>query len=167
MQPYLSSVADPDLVFGGPQPVRSDEWFVQTTWTISQVQQGLPVFNQSFPGGMDATVQHELPSTDWSVIFRPHLLGFLVLPLDNAMAIKWWLPGLALIAACYFFLVTIVPKRPIMAAAVAVAFFFSPFFQLWYLPDQKAAPDPPRPRPKPTFETAWESCAAAVSAMVP
>jgi hypothetical protein len=130
---FVSSSSDPDLLAGEPQAIRSDEWFVQTGWTISQVEQGLPATNHTFPGGMDATVQHDLPSTDWSVGFRPHLLGFLVLPLDNAMALKWWLPGFALIIACYIFMVTILPRRPVMAAAVSVGFFFAPFFQWWYL----------------------------------
>ncbi|RDV45527.1 hypothetical protein DOE76_06765 [Leifsonia sp. ku-ls] len=130
---YLSTSSDPELVAGQPEPIRSDEWFVQTSWTVSQVEQGLPIRNHVFPGGMDATVQHDLPSTDWSVAFRPHLLGFLFLPLDNAMALKWWLPGFAMIVACYLFLVALLPRRPIMAAAVSVGFFFAPFFQWWYL----------------------------------
>lgn len=129
----ISSTSDPDLIFDEPQAIRSDEWLVQTTWTISQVEQGLPVRNEVFPGGMDATVQHDLPSLDWSTAFRPHLVGFLFLPLDHAMAVKWWLPGFSLIAAVYLFAVTLMPRRPMTAAALAVGFFFAPFFQWWYL----------------------------------
>jgi hypothetical protein len=125
--------ADPDLIAGTPQTIRSDEWFVQTSWTISQVEQGLPIENESFPGGMDATVQHDLPSRDWSVAFRPHLLGFFFLPLDNAMALKWWLPGFALMAVVYLFVLTMLPRRPVAAAAMAVGMFFAPFVQWWYL----------------------------------
>lgn len=130
---FFSNTSDSRLLAGSPKAIRSDEWNVQTTWTISQVEQGLPVINQTFPGGMDATVQHDLPSTDWSVIFRPHLLGFLFLPLDQAMAWKWWLPGFILIASIYFFGVTLLPRRPIFTTLLAIGFFFSPFFQWWYL----------------------------------
>lgn len=125
--------ADPDLLANQPLPIRSDEWYVQTSWTISQVEQGLPIENGSFPGGMDATVQHDLPSWDWSMAFRPHLLGFWFLPLDQAMALKWWLPGFALIAAVYVFVLTLLPRRPLTAALFGVGFFFAPFFQWWYL----------------------------------
>lgn len=125
---------DERLIAGVPQPVRSDEWSVQTAWTISQVQQGLPVVNEGFPGGFDSTVQSDLPSIDWSTAFRPHLLGFLVLPLDNAMALKWWLPAFAMMAAAYVLLLMLVPGRPATAAFVSAAFFFSPFFQWWFLP---------------------------------
>lgn len=130
---FVSSSPDPDLIAGHPEPVRSDEWYVQTSWTISQVEQGLPIENKSFPGGMNTTVQHDLPNTDWSMAFRPHVLGFLVLPLDNAMALKWWLPGFALMAAVYLFVITLLPRRPITAVLLSIGFFFAPFFQWWYL----------------------------------
>ena len=130
---YLSSREDSDLIAGQPQPIRSDEWFVQTPWTISQVEQAFPIRNEAFPGGMDATVQHDLPAADWSTAFRPHLLGFFFLPLDQAMAVKWWLPGFALIAAVYLFVIALLPRRPIAALALGVGFFFSPFLQWWYL----------------------------------
>lgn len=133
LQPSFEVGHDPNLLANTPKAIRSDEWYVQTSWTISQVQQGLPIDNQAFPGGMDATVQHDLPTWDWSMVFRPHLLGFWFLPLDNAMALKWWLPGFALIAAVYLFAVLLLPRRPIAAAMFAVAFFCSPFFQWWYL----------------------------------
>ncbi len=92
---------DPDLLAGTPQLIRTDEWNVQTVWAIAQAEQGLPVENQTFPGGMDATIPQDLPRADWSVAFRPHLLGFLAWDVDHAIALKWWLPGLSLIAAAY------------------------------------------------------------------
>lgn len=129
----ISSGEDPALVAGEPAPIRSDEWFVQTSWVISQVEQGLPPRNETFPGGMDATVQNDLPTTDWSTALRPHLLGFFVLPLDQAMALKWWLPGFAVIAAGYLLALVLMPRRPLASAALSVGFFFAPFFQWWYL----------------------------------
>lgn len=124
---------DQALIVGEPQGIRSDEWFVQTSWVISQVEQGLPARNETFPGGMDATVQHDLPTSDWSTILRPHLWGFFFLPLAQAMALKWWLPGLAIIGAGYLLAAVLLPRRPLVASALAVGFFFSPFFQWWYL----------------------------------
>lgn len=129
----LHEGTDPDLIAGTPQAVRGDEWAVQTVWAIAQAEQGLPVENQTFPGGMDATIPQDLPRADWSVAFRPHLLGFLAWGADHAIALKWWLPGLALIASVYCFAVTILPKRPFLAAGIAGGFFLSPFFQWWFL----------------------------------
>jgi len=47
--------------------------------------------------------------------------------------VKWWLPGFLLIAFSYLFAVILLPRRPIAAFGIAIAFFFSPFFQWWYL----------------------------------
>ena len=125
---------DPNLLLGVPRAIRTDEWLVQSSWIVSQVHQGFPLINGTFPGGMDASVQNDLPVWDWSSLFRPHVVGFLVLPLDQGMAVRWWLPGLSLIAAAYLLLVTLMPRRPLTAAVLAVVFFLSPLIQWWFLP---------------------------------
>lgn len=125
---------DPALLAFEPQPIRSDEWNVQTVFTISQVQEDYARFNESIPGGVDMSVLWEVPYAEWSTAFRPHNAGFFVLPLDNAFALKWWLPGAALLVAGYMFVVTLWPRRPVAAALLSVAFLASPFFQWWYLP---------------------------------
>ncbi|MFB2557316.1 DUF7657 domain-containing protein [Herbiconiux liangxiaofengii] len=125
---------DPALIAGKPRQIRSDEWLVQSSWIVSQSQQGFPTLNETLPGGMDATVQNDLPSWDWSSIFRPHVLGFLVLPLDNGMAVRWWLPALLLAAGCYWFIVTVLPRRPLTAALLTGGLFFTPILQWWFLP---------------------------------
>jgi hypothetical protein len=130
----VSEGHDPQLIAGSPQLIRSDEWYVGASWTIAQVQQGLPERNQTVPGGMDAALPHDLPRLDWSIAFRPHLLGYTFLDVGRGMAWKWWAPGLALIAAAFCFLVTLLPRRPALAAAIAVGFYFSPFFQWWFQP---------------------------------
>lgn len=126
--------ADPDLLAGHPQGIRSDEWLVQSSWVISQIREGFPVINQSFPGGMDATIQNDLPTWDWSSIFRPHVVGFLFLPLDQGMAVRWWLPILAALIAAFVFAVTLMPRRPVTAAFLAIALCLSPMIQWWFLP---------------------------------
>lgn len=134
---YYSQVhvgQDPDLIAGHPQGIRSDEWNVATYWAISQVQQGLPEESETFPGGMDAAVPQDLPRADWSVAFRPHLMGYVFLDLDQASAWKWWLPALSLLAAAYCFVVTVLPRRPATAALLSIGFYFSPFFQWWFMP---------------------------------
>jgi hypothetical protein len=125
---------DADLLVGQPREIRTDEWLVQSSWIVSQVQQGFPVFNHTLPGGMDATIQNDLPSWDWSSVFRPHVLGFLLLPLDQGMAVRWWLPLIGLVVAVYAFVVTVLPRRPVLAAFVAAAVAFSPLIQWWFLP---------------------------------
>ena len=123
---------DPDLIAGEPLPTRSDEWNVAVVWTIAQVEQGLPERNGTFPGGMDADLPFDLPHRGASIALKPHLWGFLFLDLDQAMAWKWWLPALALIGSAYILFVSLLPRRPALSAALAVAFYYSPFFQWWH-----------------------------------
>src|SRR6478609_863289 len=131
----LGEGPDPRLIAGVPRDIRIDEWLNQTSWIISQASQGFPAVNHTFPGGMDATVLSNLPNTDWSNYFRPHLLASLVLPLDQGIAWRWWLPGLALVVSCYVFAVSLMPRRPVTAAMLSVALFFTPIIQWWWHPD--------------------------------
>jgi len=131
---YFGTGADPQLLHGEPRPIRSDEWLVQSSWIVSQYQQGFPVLNQTLPGGMDATVQNDLPSWDWSTFFRPHLFGFLALPMDQGMAVRWWLPAFAMVGACYSFVVSLLPRRPLTAVFLSGALLLTPIIQWWFLP---------------------------------
>lgn len=123
---------DPALLLNSPERIRSDEWNVGTTWTISQLQQGLPEVNRAFPGGMDAAIPQDLPRRDWSIAFRPQLIGYLVLDADHGTAARWWIPFLSLLAAAYMFSVTVLPRRPLTSAALALGFAASPFFTWWF-----------------------------------
>jgi hypothetical protein len=127
--------ADPRLVWGSPQQIRGDEWLVQQGWVVSQAQQGFPVINGTFPGGMNSTAVMELPSWDWTALLRPHMWGFLLFGLEVGVAWQWWIPGIGLASAAYLLFVTLVPRRPVTAALVATAVFFSPIIQWWYGPN--------------------------------
>jgi hypothetical protein len=131
---FFGTGPDPSLLLGDPRKIRSDEWLVQSSWIVSQAQQGFPLINQTFPGGMDSTVQNDLPTWDWSSLFRPHVWGYLLFPLDQGMAVRWWLPALALVTSTYIFVVSVLPKRPLTAAMLAIGLLYSPIFQWWFLP---------------------------------
>ncbi|SEN95117.1 DUF7657 domain-containing protein [Cryobacterium luteum] len=125
---------DPALLAGEPRGIRSDEWLVQSSWIVSQAQSGFGALNSTLPGGMDATVQNDLPSWDWSSIFRPHTAGLLFLPLDQGMAWRWWFPAFAVLVSVYWFCVSLLPRRPCAATMFAVAVLCSPLLQWWFLP---------------------------------
>jgi hypothetical protein len=132
---YYSSVSegtDPNLIIGEPRAIRSDEWNIGTPLSIGQVQQGLPEVNRSLPGGQDAAIPMDLPRRDWSVIFRPHHFGHLILPLDSAFSWAWWIPLAVMLIAAYQFVVTVLPRRPELAALAAIGLGTAPFFQWWF-----------------------------------
>jgi hypothetical protein len=132
LRTFFETGDDARLLFGFPKGIRSDEWLVHSGWVISQVQQGLPALNMSLFGGVETAFLQELPTYDWTMIFRPQLWGFFFLPFDQAAAIKWWLPIFAMMAAAFFLFISLVPKRPFSAFILAIAFAFNPFIQWWF-----------------------------------
>lgn len=130
----LGDGADPRLLFGSPRAIRQDEWLIQQSWVVSSFQHGFAASNPMFPGGSDVTVLNELPSWDWSSLFRPHLWGYLLFGLDVGVAWHWWVPALLLVVGCYVFVVSVLPRRPVFAALLAMAMYFTPLLQWWYGP---------------------------------
>lgn len=130
----LGSGEDPRLIAGSPRGIRSDEWLVQQAWVISQYNTGFGAINPTFPGGSDVVLLNELPSWDWSSVFRPHLWGYLLFGLDTGISWHWWVPALTLVSGTYLFMVSMLPRRPLTAATFAVGIYFTPILQWFYTP---------------------------------
>lgn len=130
---FAPATDDPQIVMAKPRPIRSDEWYIQSTWVISQVEQNYPRISNSYPGGWDTTVQHDLPVRDWPTIFQPHQWGFFVLPLHQALAIKWWTPSLFMCLAVFAFSILRMPRRPWTSALIGASAFLAPYVQWWFL----------------------------------
>ena len=130
----LGSGTDPRLLIGSPRAIRSDEWLVQQSWVVSQAAHGYPAINPTFPGGLDMAVLNELPSWDWSSVFRPHLWGYLFFGVNAGIAWHWWIPAVAMFIGGYLLVVSILPRRPITAALISVGIFFTPLLQWFYTP---------------------------------
>ncbi len=129
---YGKSVKDSSLIFGKPKSIRSDEWIVNTQKTISQSANNYPKVNANIGLGENERLINDVPTRDWSVLFKPHNLGFFVIPFENAFSLKWWSMSYLLVISSYFFVLLFLPRRYLLAALLSLAFLFSPFFQWWY-----------------------------------
>lgn len=85
-----SEAHDPNLLYGKPQPIRSDEWLGSTQFTIRQEKIGFPAYDDGLGSGRDVTKHPDNPTKDWVTLFRPHNWSFFVMPLENAFAFRWW-----------------------------------------------------------------------------
>lgn len=129
---YGREVQDPDLVYGSPKPIRSDEWLGGTQLTIMQDQSDYPEYNQHLvSGGNDVSKVFDAPTKDWVTFFRPYNIPFLALPFDFAFAIKWWSMLFLLIVSSYFFILR-VTKSKLFSILLAISFGISPFVLWWY-----------------------------------
>jgi hypothetical protein len=128
------SYRDPNLIFGQPQQVRGDEWLVASPFIASQAQNGYPRVNPDVGYGQDMSIMHaDMPYLEWSTLFRPLNVGFFVLPLENAFALKWWLLSYLLAISSYLLILELLPGRIAFAALLSLAVVFSPFIQWFYL----------------------------------
>ncbi|MFZ4516254.1 MAG: DUF7657 domain-containing protein, partial [Acidimicrobiia bacterium] len=123
----------PQVLFGQAKQIRSDEWNVRTPLLLSQAAQGLPARVENGVGSADAAVLYYLPTSDWSMVFKPQLWGFLILPAPQAFAFDWWGSALVLLLGVYAFLL-VVFRNWGWAALGALAVFSAPMFHWWYIP---------------------------------
>jgi hypothetical protein len=123
---------DEDLIFGQPRPIRSDEWLAGTPLAISQYRNNFPVINPDFGTGHNVSLAMNLPYKEWSQIFKPQNIGFFVLPLEHAFALKWWLLSFFLIVASYFLVLEFFPGKRLLATLLSASLYLSPFTHWWY-----------------------------------
>jgi hypothetical protein len=130
---YGSNHDDPDLLYGEPQAIRSDEWLVTTPYTVSQARNGFPRINPDIGYGQDmSATPANVPYREWSIFFKPSNLAFFFLPLENAFAFQWWITAYLLIVSCYLLVLELVPRQRGFAVLLSISLFLSPFVHWWY-----------------------------------
>ena len=124
---------DSSLIFGHPRNLRSDEWSVNTPFISSQQQNNYALFSTQLGTKNDTTVVSDIPSRDWTVVFKPQNLGFIIgIPFENSFALRWWLMGYVLMISAYFLTLHLFPSKRLFAALIALSLFFAPIIQWWY-----------------------------------
>lgn len=128
---YGKDYKDPNLIFGQPRGIRSDEWMVETPWTISQSQVNYNPNNSLYLAGQNLTTI-DAPVANWTLIFRPQFWPMFILPIENAFALKWWLRSVILLISAYSLLMIITQKNILISVLGSLIFLSSAYFQWWY-----------------------------------
>lgn len=123
---------DANLVAGKPQPIRSDEWLVNTQMIITQQKNDYQRINSHFAEDKDMSLVVDVPYREWSVFFKPQNLAFFILPLEYAFAFKWWFFLVALLLSVYFFCLKLLPGKIWVAITSSIIIAGSPFVFWWY-----------------------------------
>ena len=129
---YGKGAKDPSLIYGIPQPIRSDEWRVSTPLTALQTKTDFPIYNKDLGTGHDVALSQDAPVKNWLGVFRPQNYSFFVLPFENAYAFRWWMVMYLLLITSYFFILRIFPGQKLLAVMLSLAFAISPYFLWWY-----------------------------------
>jgi hypothetical protein len=129
---YGQEVKDPDLLYGTPRTIRSDEWLGTTQIIVSQSKEGYPRISKNLGTGRDLILTTEIPFRHWTLAFKPHMWSFFVMPLEYAFAFKWWLLSYAVIVSCYLFVMRIFSNKKLFSIIFSLAIGLSPFLLWWY-----------------------------------
>ncbi|MET0779574.1 MAG: hypothetical protein ABWY71_01945, partial [Candidatus Saccharimonadales bacterium] len=132
--PMLDGTADKDssAIALNPRGVRSDEWLVNTQFTVAQAKNDYKRINDNIGNGQDMSLIVDVPYKEWSAGFKPQNLIFLVLPLEHAFAFKWWLLAALLILACYFFMLELFPGKRLRSTVLSLFVGLTPMVFWWY-----------------------------------
>lgn len=129
---YGENYKDPSLIAGSPRSVRSDEYLVVTQLTVIQANNNFDRYNYDLNGKKDMSLVVDVPYKEWSIVFKPQNLGFFVLPLENAFALKWWLLIFLLMIGIYYFSLRFLKGKYLLASLLALGLSFAPYVWWWY-----------------------------------
>lgn len=124
---------DSALIAGEARSIRADEWQLITTKTIAQSENNFKSFNPNIgPNGEDVSVRPDIPTTDVNTIFRPQNWAFLFLPLDNAIAYKWWFFSAFVLITAYLFSLRFFSSSILIAIGLSMFLVYAPLPQWTY-----------------------------------
>lgn len=115
--------------WGNDRPIRSDEWYVRLPWLMAQSNRGFPATLDS-AGVHDASITYDLPVRSFQTLLKPHLIPYLFLSIDKAVAAEWWILVFGCIVSVYLLLL-VLKVRPSIALPLAVLVATSPGLHWW------------------------------------
>jgi hypothetical protein len=116
-------------VWGADRPIRSDEWLVRLPWLLNQQVNGFPT-EMDTSGKHDVGIAYDLPSMSPDVLVRPHVIPYLILDFDKALAAEWWILVIGSAIAVYMFLLAL-GIRPGLGLPLAFVVAASPGLHWW------------------------------------
>lgn len=127
---YGQEYKDPNLIFGQPRWIRTDEWHVSTPLTVSQAEAHFEDTNHLFLA-RQKLVLTDSPVKSWAA-FEPQNWAFFLLPVEQAFAFRWCFNAFLLAVAVYFLTMALTEQNILVSSIAAIAFVYSPFIQWWY-----------------------------------
>ncbi len=119
------------LFWGKPRPIRSDEWSVYTPMIQTAVNNNFERYNKTSPYKEDLRSGFALPIKDWSIPFKPTLIGFTFLPPAYAFSLyNFSIIALFLTGFGVFF--QRIGASSVIAIGISLLLYFSSFIQNWW-----------------------------------
>ena len=131
------STSTKNIIAGTPKVIRMDEYAVLTPFTLSQVQKGFPIKNESI-GGENAPLMSFVPIKHFVTLFRPNFWGYFFLSTEQGFAWAWNFKALGILIAMTLMFMLLTGNNFWLSVFGAVWMLYSSGTQWWYstsLPD--------------------------------
>ncbi|EGO2576990.1 DUF7657 domain-containing protein [Enterococcus faecalis] len=134
---YVSEYADgqkSSLIAGEPRGVRSDEWLVQTPFSLSQTQTGLKTHNDVITlNGQDMVVGYNSPAWNLATLAKPFTWGYVLLGKEYGLSWYWNLKLIGLILFSFEIGLIVTRRNKYLALLASVWIPFSSALQWWFV----------------------------------
>lgn len=120
-------------IIGKERVIRSDEWLVNTPYSLAQFENYFSYYNSNIRGEKtDMFAGITAPTADIMIVTKPFLIGYLILGKEYGMSFYWYgrLICLFLVSFELLMILTKESKRASLLAAILIT--FSPAIFWWY-----------------------------------
>ena len=119
---------------GEPRGVRSDEWLVQTPFSLSQTQTGLKTHNDVITlNGQDMVVGYNSPAWNLATLAKPFTWGYVLLGKEYGLSWYWNLKLIGLILFSFEIGLIVTRRNKYLALLASVWIPFSSALQWWFV----------------------------------
>ncbi|EOH92740.1 hypothetical protein UAW_02779 [Enterococcus haemoperoxidus ATCC BAA-382] len=129
-----SDGADSGLIFGTPRQIRSDEWLVQTPYSLSQTQTGFRAHNEVITlNGQDMTVGYNSPAFTLATIAKPFTWGYVLLGKEYGLSWYWGIKLIGLVLFSFEIGLILSRRNKYIALLTSLWIPFSSAIQWWFV----------------------------------
>jgi len=119
------------IILGRSQSIRSDEWMVSTTWTLSQSKLGYPLNNENVGANNDPLFTN-IPVRHFTTVFRPQSWGYFSLGVERGFSFMWNYKIFGVLISFFFLLMLLTRNNFWLSLVGSVWVLFSAFTQWWF-----------------------------------
>lgn len=122
------------VILGAPRLIRSDEWFVQTSFYLSQANTGNQLINDRYAlSGQNMIVAYNAPVWHPSVLGKPFNWGFLLFGSSRGLAWYWSVKLLGFLLLAFEFAMILTRKNAYLSLLGSFWLTFTPVIQWWFM----------------------------------
>ncbi|MFD1900354.1 hypothetical protein GQR36_10700 [Enterococcus termitis] len=126
---YAKDGNSQSVILGEPRPIRSDEWMVQTPYSLSQTQTGLKNHNEVITvDGQDMVIGYNSPALNLATLAKPFTWGYVLLGKERGLSWYWGIKLIGLMLLSFEIGLILTKRNKYLALLTSVWIPFLPQF---------------------------------------